>query len=230
MITISLCLITWNEKEGCEHDIPLLDRTQFDEVYCIDGGSKDGTIEFLSSQNITVYEQSKKGLNQAYIDGIEKSNCDAVIFYHPKGTIPVEDTYKFKKKFEEGYDFVVASRMMKESKNEEDDKFLKPRKWFVLLLGLGARICFQKEGNTIWDVLHGFKGIKVDAFKKLSITNEFTPSVDIEMVCRAYKKRVTRIEIPTIENKREKGTTHFRAFETGKKLIKYFVYEMFRKD
>ena len=41
-MTISLCLITWNEIQGCKHDIPLLDKKQFEEIYCIDGGSTDG--------------------------------------------------------------------------------------------------------------------------------------------------------------------------------------------
>ena len=41
-MTVALCLITWNELEGCKHDVPLIDRTKFDEIYCIDGGISDG--------------------------------------------------------------------------------------------------------------------------------------------------------------------------------------------
>ena len=128
---IALCLITWNELEGCKHDLEMLDRTKFEQIYCIDGGSTDGTVEYLESIGITVYPQTGKGLNQACIDGCNYCKCDAFVFFHPKGTIPVEDTYKFRKYFEEGYELVVASRMMKESINEEDDNFLKPRKWFL---------------------------------------------------------------------------------------------------
>lgn len=228
-MTVGLCLITWNELEGCKHDIPLIDRSKFDQVYCIDGGSSDGTVEYLESQGIEVYKQTAKGLNQACIDGANFCKCDAFVFYHPKGTIPVEDTYKFRAFYEDGYEFVVGSRMMKESHNEEDDKFLKPRKWFVLSLGLAAKILFKREGNTVWDTLHGFRGMTVDAFKRCNISN-MNPSIDIEMVCRSYKLKLKRIEFPTTENARIAGETHFKAFATGKKLLKYLAWEIVRKE
>lgn len=225
---VALCFITWNELEGCRHDVPLIDKNQFEQVYCIDAGSTDGTVAYLKSQGITVYKQTAKGLNQACIDGAAKCKCDAFIFYHPKGTIPVEDIYKFRKFFEDGYELVVASRMMKESVNEEDGKILKFRKWFVLFLGFLAKILFQREGNTIWDTLHGFRGMTVDAFWKLQISDH-NPSVDIEMVCRSYKKQIKRIEFPTKENARIAGETHFKAFTTGRKLLKYLLWECIRK-
>lgn len=227
-MTVGLCLITWNELEGCKHDVPLIDRSKFDQVYCVDGGSTDGTVEYLQEQGIEVYKQTAKGLNQACIDGCNFCKCDAFVFFHPKGTIPVEDTYKFRDFYEQGYELVVGSRMMKESHNEEDDKLLKPRKWFVLSLGLAAKILFKREGNTVWDTLHGFRGMTVDAFKKCTISN-MNPSIDIEMVCRSYKFKLKRIEFPTTESPRIAGETHFKAWATGKKLLKYLAWEIFRK-
>lgn len=226
-MTVALCLITWNELEGCRHDIPLIDRTKFDEIYCIDGGSTDGTVEYLTEQGIPVYRQTAKGLNQACKDGAEKCTCDAFVFFHPKGSIPVEDTYKFRKYFEEGYDLVIGSRMLKESRNEEDGRLLKPRKWFVLGLGMLSAILFRREGNRIKDVLHGFRGMKKDKFLALDIS-DFNPSVDIEMVSRSYKLRMKRIEFPTQERERIAGTTHFKAIPTGKKLLKYMFWEIKR--
>ena len=44
---ISLCLIVRNELEGCKVDVPNLPFSEFDEVFAIDGGSTDGTIEYL---------------------------------------------------------------------------------------------------------------------------------------------------------------------------------------
>lgn len=226
-MTISLILITWNELEGCKHDIPLIDRSKFDEVFCIDGGSTDGTVEYLTEQGIPVYKQTAKGLNQACKDGCDHCNCDAFVFYHPKGSIPVEDTYKFRDFFEQGYQFVVGSRMMKESHNEEDEKLFKPRKWFVLGLGLLAKLLFKREGNTVWDTLHGFRGMTKEAFVACDIS-DMSPSIDIEMVCRSYKLRQKRIEFPTTELPRLAGESHFKAFATGKKLLKYMMFEIKR--
>ena len=101
---VALCLITWNEIEGCKHDVPQIDKSKFDEIYCIDGGSTDGTVEYLESQGIPVYQQTAKGLNQACKDGADHCHCDAFVFFHPKGSIPVEDAYKFRKYYEDGYE------------------------------------------------------------------------------------------------------------------------------
>ena len=152
-MTVSLCLLTWNEIDGVRHDVPLIDRSKFDQIYCIDGGSTDGTVEFLKEQAITVYPQRKKGINQACLEGVEHCECDSFVFFHPKGTIPVDDIYKFRAYYEQGYEFVVGSRMIKGAHNEEDEKLIRPRKWFVQGLGLAAKICFKREGNTIWDTL-----------------------------------------------------------------------------
>lgn len=222
---IALIMLTWNEIEGVKHDVPLIDKSQFDEIFCIDGGSTDGTVEYLTSQGIPVYPQTAKGLNQACKDGCDHCTADAFVFFHPKGSVPVEDTYKFRKFYEEGYEFVVASRMMKGAHNEEDGKLIKARKWFVLSLGLIAKILYKREGNTVWDTLHGFRGMTVDAFKRCEIS-DMSPSVDIEMVCRSYMLHLKRIEFPTTEHERIQGTSHFKAWPTGKKLLKYLWWEV----
>ncbi len=144
-MTLSLCLLTWNELEGCKHDIPLIDKSKFDEIYCIDGGSTDGTVEYLKENGIEVYFQSAKGLNQACIDACNHCHSDAFVFYHPKGSIPVEDTYKFRPLFEAGYELVVASRMMKESVNEEDSHLFKPRKHFGFIAWSYSKNIIQKR-------------------------------------------------------------------------------------
>jgi hypothetical protein len=59
---------------------------------------------------------------------------------------------------------------------------------------------------------------------------DYGVSIDLEMVNRSYKKNLKRIEFPIIETKRLAGTTHFKAFPTGWKLLKYLVQEVLRKD
>lgn len=226
---VALCLLTWNEIDGVKHDVPLIDRTKFEQIYCVDGGSTDGTVEYLESNGIPVYRQTAKGINQACLDAVQWCQCDAFVFYHPKGSIPVEDTYKFRAYFEDGYELVVGSRVIKGAHNEEDENIIKHRKWFTQGISLAAMILFKREGNQIWDSLHGFRGMTVEAFKRLGIS-KFDTSIDIEMVCRSYKFRIKRIEFPTWEKTRLAGQTHYKALPVGWKLIKYIVWELFRKD
>lgn len=230
---ITLCLLTFNEIVGCENDIPQIKKIsdQFDEIYAIDGGSKDGTLGYLKEQNIPVYIQPKRGLNAACHYAIEKCTTDAIIFFHPKGAIPVQDTLKFKNLFENGYDFVIGSRLIKGAKNEEDDNFLKPRKWFVEILAFVASVLYKKRGQkTLWDALHGFRGVTLSGYRRMDLRDEGMVTIDIEMVIRSYRGEIKSTEFPTTETARLAGTTHFKAIPTGLKILQYLKRELQRRS
>ncbi len=226
---ITLCILTMNEITGCKHDVPQIQRELFDEIYAVDAGSKDGTIEYLQSIGIPVYIQPKRGLNAACVHAFEKCTTDALVFFHPKGSTPITDLGKFRPLFEQGYDLVIASRNIRGAHNEEDGRILKPRKWFVTSLALASALLFRREGPVVWDVLHGFRGMTVKGFCLVNPV-DYGVSIDLEMVSRCYKKRLKRVEFPTKEMPRLAGITHFKALPTGWRLLKYIVRESKRKD
>lgn len=225
---LALCILTKNELSGCKNDVPHIRRDAFEEVFAIDAGSSDGTVEYLESMGISVYLQPRKGLNAACIYAFEKCRSDALVFFHPKGSVPVSDTEKFRVYFEQGYDLVIASRNIRGAINEEDNKLIKHRKWFVVFLAILSALLFRREGQIVWDVLHGFRGMTVDSFKAINPTCDGL-SIDLEMVCRSYKKRYKRIEFPTIETPRLAGISNFKALPTGWRLLKYLMSEIFRR-
>ncbi|WP_239234169.1 glycosyltransferase [Candidatus Nitrotoga sp. BS] len=210
-------------------DVPKLPRDAFDEIYAVDGGSTDGTVEYLQSQGITVHRQPKRGLNAAYVHANDVSNCDAVVVFFPKTTTPTEDLRKFRPLFEQGNELIVASRQIAGAINEEDAGLWRPRKWAVRGLALLAAVMWHKEGCWVRDVLHGFKGWKRSAFSRMKIL-DYGLSIDIEMVVRAYKLRIKRTEFPTTETARNYGETHFKIWPTGKRLLGYLWYEIRRND
>jgi glycosyltransferase involved in cell wall biosynthesis len=226
---ISLCLVVWNELEGCKIDVPRLPRHAFDEIYAVDAGSTDGTREHLASHGIPVHLQPKKGLNAAYVHANRQSTCDAVVTFFPKGTTPVEDLLKFRPLLEEGYDLIIASRQIAGSANEEDAHLWRPRKWGVRALAVIAGTLWRREGPLVLDVLHGFKGWKRDAFERMRIL-ETGLSIDLEMVSRSYKLRMKRIEFPTTETPRLYGDSHFKVLPTAKRLSNYLLFELRRND
>lgn len=226
---ISLCLIVWNELEGCKFDVPKLPRDQFEEVYAVDGGSTDGTVEYLQAQGIPVHRQARKGLNAAYVQANALSQCDAVVVFFPKGTLPPRDLLKFRPLLEQGSQLVVASRQVKGSVNEEDGSPWRPRKWAVWCLSVLAATVWRKEGHWVRDVLHGVKGWTKDAFERMRVLDHGL-SIDLEMVVRSYKLRMRRAEFPTTETARSYGATHFKIWPTGKRLLSYMYFELARDD
>ena len=226
-LRLTLCLLTWNEVEGCRHDVPLLPRDEFEEVYAVDGGSTDGTVEYLQAEGITVHRQPVRGYNQAYICAFDKCTTDALIFFHPKGSVDPTAVRKFRPLLEQGYDLVIASRMMRGGRNEEDDRLVRPRKWFVLGLGLISALLWRRNGPIIWDVLHGMRAMRPDRF----VAIELLPgglSADVEMVVRSYRHRFSVTEFPVAERPRQGGEMHFKAFPTGKLLLRYLLAELRR--
>lgn len=226
---ISLCLIVWNELQGCQADVPNLPISEFDEVFAVDGGSTDGTVEYLESQGIKVHRQPKRGLNAAYVHANEVATGDAVVVFFAKGTLPTGDLLKFRPLFDKGNDLVIASRQLPGSVNEEDAHFFRPRKWAVMGLAAAAALVWRREGPWVRDVLHGFKGWKREAFKRMKIL-DVGLSIDIEMVIRSYKLKISRVEFPTQEISRGYGETHFKIWPTGKRLLAYLWFELRRHD
>lgn len=224
---LTLCLLTWNEIDGCQHDVPRLPIDQFEEVYAIDGGSTDGTCEYLTSVGIPVHRQELPGYNGAYISAFRRCATDALLMFHPKGSIDPTTVLRVRALLEQPADLVIASRSMPGGANEEDSRLFKPRKWFVEALSLVASLVWKREGPRVRDVLHGYRAMRRDAFFAISPLTTGT-SMDLEMVVRSYKKRLRWVEFPVQERPRLGVETHFKALPTGVKLLRYLWFELGR--
>lgn len=221
----SLCFIAWNEKQGCESDLPQFDFTDFDEVFAIDGGSDDGTVEILRKHGIVVYPQTSQSLNAAYWQAVQTAKYENLIVFFPKGTLDPSIAKQMKSLLLQGHELVVASRLAKGGRNEEDGRLFRPRKWGVKALALIAAICWRRQGPLIWDVLHGVKGFTKQAFLEMNPTPTGL-SIDLEMVVRAYRLRLRACEFPVRESSRPGGNSRFKILPTGIKLARYLYYEL----
>lgn len=226
---VTLCLIVWNELQGCQVDVPKLAFDAFDEVIAVDGGSTDGTVEYLERRGISVHRQPKPGLNAAYVHANKMASGDAVVAFFPKGTLPTDDLLKLRPLFEAGNELIVASRQVRGSVNEEDAHLFRPRKWAVRALATLAAVVWRREGYFVRDVLHGFKGWTKSAFSQMKVLDHGL-SIDIEMVVRSYKLRLKRTEFATTEALRGYGETRFKIWPTGKRLLTYLWFEFKRHD
>lgn len=213
--TVSLVLIVMNEARGVETVVPQIDRAVFDDCFAVDGRSKDNTRALLEGFGIRVHEQDEKGLGAAMLMARRMARTTHFIFFHPDGNENPADLPRMVQLLREGRDFVVASRMIKGARNEDDHLVFKWRKWANQGFALLANLVFAHGGNRTSDVTNGFRGIACAAWDRMRLTSKDL-TMDYQMVIRALKLGIPISEFPTHEGERVEGATNFASFATGR--------------
>jgi glycosyltransferase involved in cell wall biosynthesis len=221
---ISLIFLTLNEIVGLEKifdDVPF---DLVDEVLVIDGQSDDGTIEFFQERKIPIYIQEIKGRGEAFRLAFKKATGDALIFFSPDGNEDPFDIPKFKPLLDEGNDIVIATRMVKEAHNEEDDQIFKWRKWANNLFTLIANITWNKK-TFVTDTINGFRSITRDAWRELSLDGPGY-TIEYQSTIRAFKRKMKIAEFPTYEAPRIDDSGGSPSIITGLAFLKLFFSEL----
>lgn len=226
---ITLCILTRNERPCVEIVFPQLPKpgpeSGFDAVVVIDGGSTDGTKEYFEERGIPVLGQSRRGRGHAFQIAFDEVESDAYIFFSPDGNEDPKDLPKFRPLLEQGFDLVIASRMMFGAKNEEDDQFLKLRKWANNAFNIGANVSFRRKGTFVTDSINGYRAITRKAARILALdAPDYT--IEYQMTMRAFKHKLSIAEFPTIEYPRVAGDTQAQSIPTGIRFIKAYWREL----
>jgi glycosyltransferase involved in cell wall biosynthesis len=226
---ITLCILTRNERPCVEIVFPQLPKpgteSGFDAIVVIDGGSTDGTKEYFEERGIPVLGQSRRGRGHAFQIAFDEVESDAYIFFSPDGNEDPKDLPKFRPLLEQGFDLVIASRMMAGAKNEEDDQFLKLRKWANNAFNIGANLSFRRKGTFVTDSINGYRAITRKAARTLALdAPDYT--IEYQMTMRAFKHKLSIAEFPTIEYPRVAGDTQAQSIPTGIRFIKAFWREL----
>ena len=159
------------------------------------------------------------------IDAREHLATNAMIFFHPDGNEDPSDLERMAALLRQGTQFVVASRMIRGSVNEDDDKLLKWRKWANRRLAILANTFFAHGGNKTTDVTNGFRGITAVAWDRLNLSSRDL-TMDYQMVIRALKTGIPITEFPTHEGQRIDGATNFASLPTGIAELKLLWREL----
>ena len=220
----SLILLTLNEIEGLTALFDHLPLQATDECVAVDGGSTDGTVEFLKAHGIRVVGQSRRGRGQAFRIGAHEAKGEHLVFFSPDGNEDPNDIPNLLAKLEEGYDMAIGSRFLPGSRNEEDGRWLPVRAW--------ANRTFTWLANRMWnhgpyisDTINGYRAVTKQAFGRMKIDADGFV-VEYQMSIRAMKLQLRVTEIPTQEGNRIGGMSTAKSLPTGMLFLRYFWREL----
>jgi len=221
----ALVILTFNEIEALPK---IWDRIPRDgwELVAVDGGSKDGTREFLESKGVRVLGQPRRGRGVAFRVAAEAVDAEQLCYFSPDGNEDPADIPKLFAKLDEGFDLAIASRMMKGAFNEEDIHWWRPRKWvnngFTLIVNL-----LWNRGPYVTDTINGFRAVKRSALLSLGCDADGF-AIEFQMSIRALKAGLKIAEIPTYEGQRLGGVSTAESWKTGVVFLKALWAELFK--
>ncbi len=220
-----LVLLTFNEAEALPKIFDRLPLSAADEVLAVDGGSEDGTVEFLRARGVRVLCQPRRGRGVAFRLALETTDAETICYYSPDGNEDPDDIPKIFEKIEtEGQDLVVASRMMRGAYNEEDVHWWRPRKWVNQLFTLAANLLWNR-GTYVEDTINGFRAVRADSLRRCACDADGFP-IEYQMSIRMMKLGFAIGEMPTHEYPRLGGRSTAESWTTGVVFIKTLLREI----
>ncbi|MDD5657492.1 MAG: glycosyltransferase family 2 protein [Elusimicrobia bacterium] len=225
-MTKALVLLTFNEAEALPKIFDRIPRACADEVFAVDGGSRDGTREFLEARGVRVVTQPRRGRGVAFRVAFEATGADALCFFSPDGNEEPGDIPGLFSEMDRGWDMVIASRMMRGAFNEEDVHWLRPRKWVNQAFTLAANLLWNR-GPYVTDTINGFRAVRRAAFQAMACDADGFV-IEYQMSIRAMKRALKITELPTREGQRLGGRSTARSLPTGLLFLRFLWRELWR--
>lgn len=228
--SVSLAILTLDEVDGARALYDAIPFAAVDEAFVVDGGSTDGTREFFEARSVPVLVQERPGRGEAFRVAVRRARSDVVVFFSPDGNEDPADIPRFRPYFAEGYDLVIASRMMRGGRNEEGDQLFRPRKWANQAFTLVAHAVWNPRALTgrgyVTDSINGYRAIRRAVFDALALdVTDFT--IEYQMTIRALRRRLRVVEFPTREGPRIGGVSKVGSVDAGIRFTRTLVREIF---
>ncbi|MFW9850522.1 MAG: glycosyltransferase family 2 protein [Candidatus Thorarchaeota archaeon] len=203
--------------------IPKIDLSVVDEVFCMDGQSTDGSIEYLESRGIRVITQRVMGRGNAVTEAIEHTNADYLLYFSPDGNEDVNDIPKLIDRMKEtNAALVIARRFGPYAQSDDSDDPYYIRKIGNLVYSLAVRIFW---GAKVWDAINGFRLVNRKVLKMIK-QNVEGHQIEIQQTIRLSKLGLSIDEIPTIEAIRVGGIRKAPTYKMGLQFFILIIKEL----
>lgn len=227
----TLVALTLDEIDGVKAILPQVDRSWFDQILVLDGGSTDGTIEWCRENGYEVYVQKKRGIRHAYLEGLPLMRGDVILTISPDGNCAADKMPAILDKMREGYDLVIGSRYCDDTQSQDDD----------IVTGFGNWL-FTRTVNFLHrahysDAMVIYRAFRKDLIYELDLHKEesyllpeklFGTVISWEplMSVRAAKKKKRIAEVGVGEPPRIGGTRKLQIWRWGAAYYFQFFREL----
>ena len=218
-----LVLLVLNEIDGLRQVWDQLPLDSFAITVAVDGGSTDGSREFLQEKRIPILDQPIAGRGVAFRVAAEALATERLVFFSPDGNEDPADIIRLDDLLIEGADLAIASRFAAGAVNEESD-FFRPRARVNQAFTWIANRVFNKH-SYVTDTINGFRALRREDLLSLNTTVKRFPieyQISIRAMCRRWKIR----EIATIEGQRSGGESKAISWPVGKDHLKVLLSEL----
>lgn len=207
-----------------------------DEVIIVDGHSGDGTLEYAKSHPRVdkVVRQRSKGKGAALSAGFANATMDLVAIIDADGSMDLRELEVFLKVIPR-FGIVKGSRYLKGGGSSDLTWF---RSFGNKALTEIANRFFQQEWT---DMAYGFAVFDRDLLQGLALTNydalgsifshkAYGQGFEIEtlMFCRAARRGINLMEVPSFEKDRIAGASNLRAIRDGIRVLVALLAERAR--
>jgi glycosyltransferase involved in cell wall biosynthesis len=208
-----------NEIVGLQAILPRIRPEWCEQILVVDGGSRDGSLEYAQKYGCDTYLQRRPGIRFAYIEAWPLIRGDIVITFSPDGNCPPEAIPLLTAAMHAGHDMVIASRYLGGLRSEDDDVVTRFGNWmFTTLINV-------LHGGHYSDAMGIFRAYRSDLFTRLALDAEdgYAPEkllatrVGIEplLSIRCAKKRLRVSEIGVPEPARIGGDRKLQVVRWG---------------
>jgi len=217
-VKISVIVPVKNEAQSLQqvlNDIPHF----VDEVIVVDGHSKDSTFLLAESHSrvTRVLSQYSQGKGAALSAGFAVASGDLIAIIDADGSMNPNEMSSFISYFPE-FDIVKGSRYLDGAGSSDLTRI---RSFGNQILTKIANVLFNQKWT---DMAYGYVVFTREAVQSLALTNydqlgsllghkSYGQGFEIEtlMLCRAARRRMKILEIPSFENARIAGSSNLKA-------------------
>ena len=211
-----------------EHNISI-------EVIVVDGGSEDGTYEFLKlNKSIRLFQLDKKsGRGAAIAKGIRESKGELICTFHADLEYKIEDTLKLINSLQQNSaDIVFGSRNINRNSSKYLKKIYKEKNYTYILSKYGGILLMLLSGlfynKWISDPLSGMKIFWKKDLSKFNLRQKGL-AFETELIVQAYVNNLSIAEIPINYYPRSWNEGKKSTIQDGIKSIITLIYGKLKK-